>query len=112
MAMVVISSVGCSVCFDEIVKVLNESAFDTAGMPVALVIANPDRHSAFQLRRMYGIMVPVYVTDDERLRIIGKSLGTSFVFTSLPGINISNLKPLHSASELENYLAAGSKAGV
>gem|GEM_PF-3455256 len=111
MARVVISSVGCSVCFDDIVKVLNDSAEDTTGLMVSLVIANPDRHSAYQLRRMYGIKVPVYITGDERLQTIGRRLGTSYVFTSSPGMNIYNLRPLNSAYELERYLAASRQGG-
>jgi hypothetical protein len=101
---VVISSVSCSVCFDEIVKVLNESADDTSGVIVSLVITNPDRPSAFQLRRVYGIKVPVFVTDDERLREIGRRLGTSFFFISTPDVKLYNIKPLRSAADLGHFL--------
>jgi hypothetical protein len=71
---------------------------------LALVITNPDRNSAFQLKRMHGINVPMYITDDERLTTIGSELGSAFIFSSRSARPLFNLCPVRSADDIINYV--------
>ena len=71
---------------------------------VCLVITNPDRNSAFQLKRMHDIRVPVFITDDERLKAIGAELGSAFAISEDSLKPVFNLKPIHEADDIVSYV--------
>lgn len=101
---IIISGVGCSTCFEELVNALNSYAGLNDDRILSLVITNPDRNSAFQLKRMHGINVPLYITDDQRLRKLGSELGSAFIFSSRNSTPVYNLSPVRSADDIINYM--------
>lgn len=109
---VVVSSLNCSSCFDEIIKIINTYSDETSDVKLSLVIANPDTKAALQLKRMHRIQIPVFVSDDDRLRSIGSRFGTAFVFLSSSDLNIYMLRPLRSTHELAKYLGKRLEGGV
>lgn len=100
----VISGVGCSTCFEDLVSVLNSFEGTQDKRMVCLVITNPDRNSAFQLKRMHDIRVPVFITDDERLKAIGAELGSAFIISEDSLKPVFNLKPIHEADDIVSYV--------
>jgi hypothetical protein len=101
---VIISGVGCSTCFEELVAALNSFTDLSDDRILSLVLTNPHRNSAFQLKRMHGIKVPLYIADDERLKEIGREFGSAYIFSSGNAKPIYNLSPIRSALDIINYI--------